>query len=31
VTTTIILVDDEPRIAEVMAAALGRAGHACEV
>jgi DNA-binding NtrC family response regulator len=30
-TTRVIVVDDEPRIAEVMAAALERAGHACEV
>jgi DNA-binding NtrC family response regulator len=27
----ILVVDDEPRMAEVMAAALGRAGHACQV
>jgi DNA-binding NtrC family response regulator len=29
--TRVLVVDDEPRMAEVMAAALGRAGHACEV
>jgi len=27
----VLVVDDEPRMAEVMAAALGRAGHTCEV
>jgi DNA-binding NtrC family response regulator len=29
--TRVLVVDDEPRMAEVMAAALGRAGHTCEV
>jgi len=31
VTARVLVVDDEPRVAEMMAAALGRAGHACEV
>jgi DNA-binding NtrC family response regulator len=31
VNSRILVVDDEPRMAEVMAAALGRAGHDCEV
>jgi DNA-binding NtrC family response regulator len=31
VNSRIVVVDDEPRMAEVMAAALGRAGHDCEV
>jgi DNA-binding NtrC family response regulator len=30
-TTRVIVVDDEPRMAEVMAAALARAGHECRV
>ena len=31
VTARVLVVDDEPRVAEMIAAALGRAGHACEV
>jgi DNA-binding NtrC family response regulator len=31
VNARVLVVDDEPRMAEVMAAALGRAGHDCEV
>jgi DNA-binding NtrC family response regulator len=30
-TARVLVVDDEARMAELMAAALGRAGHACEV
>jgi len=30
-TTRVLVVDDEPRMAEVIGAALERAGHACEV
>jgi DNA-binding NtrC family response regulator len=31
VNARVLVVDDEPRMAEVIASALGRAGHACEV